>query len=136
MSKTSGLGAQVLVASNDISDDVTEFSIATPRALWDVTGVSKSAHERLAVLADASVSLKGAFDNGASLAHKTLSGVTSASSPLAVQIAPTATSGGAPYLAMNMLFSGYTVARSASGELTFDAPAELADGTIPAWVNS
>ena len=137
MSKTSGLGAQVLVASNDISDDVTEFSIATPRALWDVTGVSKSAHERLAVLADGSVSLKGVFDNGSSaLAHQVLCSVTTEAATRTVQIAPTATSGGAPYLAMNMLFSGYTVARSATGELTFDAPAELADGTIPAWVNS
>ena len=33
-----------------ISNDVTEFSMSTPVALQDITGVDKSAHERLALL--------------------------------------------------------------------------------------
>ncbi len=142
MSKTSGLGAQVMVdntsgSAKDISTDVTEFSISTPVALQDITGVGKSAHERLSVLADGSVSLKGVFDNGSSsLAHQVLSGVTSQTSTRTVQIAPTATSGGAPYLAMEMLFSGYDVSRSATGELTWSSAASLADGTSPSWTNS
>ena len=141
MAKISGLGAQVTVdnsggSAEDISNDVTEFSISTPRALQDTTGVDKSAHERLAVLADGSVSLKGVFNNASNLSHQVLSSVTTESATRTVKVAPTATSGAFPYLSMEMLFTGYTVSRSASGELTWDAPAQLADGTVPAWTNS
>ena len=98
MSKTSGLGAKVQVDDatptlQDISNDVTEFSIATPRALQVITGVDKSATERLAVLADGSVSLKGIFNNASSHAHQTLSSVTTEAATRTVTIAPTATSG-------------------------------------------
>ena len=124
-------------SAKDLSNDVTEFSISTPVALQDVTGVNKSAHERLAVLSDGSVSLKGIFNNGSSsLSHQVLSPVTGEGATRTVQIAPTATSGAAPYLAMEMLFTGYTVTRSADGHLTWDAPAQLADGTVPTWTNS
>lgn len=50
--KVSGLGATVSVDDGSgslqaITNDVTEFSISTPIALQDITGVDKLAHERL-----------------------------------------------------------------------------------------
>lgn len=59
-------------AAQTISNDVTEFSFQTPRALQDITGVDKSAHERLLVLADSSFSLKGVFNTASNMSHLSL----------------------------------------------------------------
>jgi len=138
MSKTSGLGAAVVVDDGSgtpatITNDVTEFSISTPVALQDITGVDKSAHERLALLADGSVSLKGVLNNASAKSHMTLSSITAG---LARTTKITPTSSTDPYLQMEILYSDYQVARSASGELTWTAPGELQDGTVPTWTNS
>jgi hypothetical protein len=131
-SKTSGLGAKVTVNSNDISNDITDFTLSTPRAVQDITGIDKSAHERLLLLADASVSLKGVFNNASSESHQTLSGM--GSSALTTVITPTSSS--TPNISMSLMYSDYTVTRAAGGELTFDAKGDLADGTSPSWTNS
>lgn len=139
MAKTSGLGAAILVddatgSPQTISNDVNEFTLETPRGVQDITGVDKLAHERLLLLADASVSLKGTFNPAANLSHAVLSSVPSTSVNRTTKITPTANTD--PFLAMELLFTDYQVARSATGELTWTAPGQLADGTVPAWTNS
>lgn len=139
MAKTSGLGAAITVAdaSSDvqtISNDITEFSMATPRAVQDITGIDKYAHERLLLLADASVSLKGVFNAAANMSHAVLSTVSNTSVVRAVQVTPTASE--YPFLGFNAFFSSYDVARSATGELTWASEGALADGTTPQWTNS
>ena len=79
MAKTSGLGAAISVAdatqtAQTISDDVTEFSMATPRAVQDTTGVDVYAHQRLLLLADATFSLKGIFNAAANRAERSRTG--------------------------------------------------------------
>lgn len=139
MAKTSGLGAAIIVddasgTPQTISNDVGDFSLATPRAVQDITGVDKQAHERLQLLADGSVSLKGTFNAAANMSHAVLSSVPSTTVNRTTKVQPT--SGSVPFLAMELLFSSYDVNRSATGELTWTAAGALADGTVPAWTNS
>lgn len=137
--KTSGLGAAVSVddasgSAQAITNDVTDFSMATPVALQDITGVDKYAHEKLSLLADGTVQLKGIFNAAANMSHAVLSSVPSTIATRAVKITPTAET--TPYLQMNMLFSSYDITRAAAGELTWQADASLEDGTAPDWTNS
>lgn len=139
MSKTSGLGATTLIddvsgTPQDISDDVTDFTLNTPRAMQDVTGVEKYAHERLLLLSDGTLQLKGVFNAAANMSHSVLSPVTSTSIVRTAKVTPTAVA--TPYLAMEMLFSSYDLTRAAAGELTWSSTGSLADGTVPTWVNS
>lgn len=139
MAKTSGLGATITVDDSSgtpqtISNDITEFSFSTPRGVQDITGVDKSAHERLLLLADASFSPKGVFNPAANMSHAVFSSVPSTSVNRTTNIVPTASAH--PFLVFEALYSDYAVSRSASGELTWEAPGALADGTVPTWTNS
>lgn len=139
MAKTSGLGATITVddsssSAQDISNDCTNWQFSTPRAVQDVTGVDKSAMERILLLADFSVTLNGIFNTAASMSHVVFSPVPSDSTARTVKIQPT--SGATPYLSCETLFTDYQVSRSNSGELTWQAPGVLSDGTVPTWTNS
>lgn len=138
MAKISGLGAFVSVADassvvQTISNDLTNFQFATPRAVQDTTGVDKSAIERLLLLADMSVTLNGVFNSAATFSHAVLSTVSSTSIARATKIAPTASSGASPYLQANVLYTDYQITRAAGGALTWQAPGVLADGAVPTW---
>lgn len=137
MAKTSGLGATIIVAdagsvNRTISNDVTDFTIGTPRASQDITGVDKSAHERLLLLADGNVSLKGVLNAAANMSHAVFSTVPSTAVTRSTSIAPTSNSG-TPILVMNLLYEKYDVTRAAAGELTWQADGNLADGALPTW---
>lgn len=137
MAKISGLGALVSVADAGgtprvISNDVNDFSLNTPRGVQDITGVDKSAHERLLLLADVSVSLKGTFNSAANFSHAVFSTVTSGSVARATSIAPTANNS-TPILNFNALYSDYSLTRAAAGELTWSTKGDLSDGAIPTW---
>lgn len=139
MAKTSGLGAAISVADSDtdaqtITNDVTEFSMSTPRAVQDTTGVDKLAHERLQLLADCTFSLKGVLNNAANMSHMVLSTMSSTSVIRAVQVTPTNQT--KPYLGANCYIDTYDVTRSATGELTWAAELALGDGATPTWTNS
>lgn len=132
MAKSSGLGWTTLSVDDasgtpqDIRNDITNLSFATPRAVQDVTGIDKSANERLLLLADCSVTLNGVFN--ASVSHTVFRTVSSTSVARTV----TQTVNGVT-LAPEILFSDYQLTRSDSGELTWSAPGALADGTVPTW---
>lgn len=139
MAKTNGLGAALIVddasgSPQTITNDFTDFTLATPRAVQDITGLDKYAHERLLLLADGTVQIKGVFNPAANMSHVVLSSVPSTSVIRTVKVTPTAET--TPYLSMEMLISSYDVARGAGGELTFSSDCSLADGTAPTWTNS
>lgn len=115
-----------------ISNDVTDFSLNTPRAVQDITGVDKSAHERLLLLADVSVSLKGVFNSAANLSHAVLSTVPSTAVARATSIAPTANNS-TPILNFNALYSEYSLSRGSDGKLEWSAKGDLSDGALPTW---
>lgn len=137
MAKTSGLGAQIKVADasgvvQTISNDIGDFSFSTPRAVQDITGVDKSAHERLLLLADYTVSYKGVFNSAAGMSHEVFSSVPSTSVIRSNSIAPTSNNA-TPILACNVLFSEYAISRANNGDLTFTVKGDLADGNVPTW---
>jgi hypothetical protein len=132
MAKASGLGQTALSVDTsagtptDIRNDVTNWQMATPRGVQDVTGVDKSANERLLLLADGSITLNGVFNaTGSHLVFRTVSSTS-------VNRTTTQTVNGVT-LAMELLYSDYQLSRSDSGELTWSAPGSLADGTVPTW---
>lgn len=139
MAKTSGLGAAILVddatgTPQTITNDVTNFTLNTPVATQDTTGVDKYAHERLALLADATATLNWVFNAAANMSFTTLSTITQGEVPRTTKITPTASA--TPYLSNELLYSSYNLTRSNSGELTGSSEGSLADGTVPAWTLS
>jgi hypothetical protein len=135
VNKLSGLGGAVTCtdassSSQTITDDITNWTLSTPRATQDVTGVGKSANERILLLADVSITLNGTFDDGTDQAHEVFSTVSSTSVQRTVVLTPTTDD---PYLSANVLCTDYQLTRAATGELTFQVPMSLADGTVPLW---
>jgi hypothetical protein len=134
MAKESGLGWTTLSVDDSagspqaIKNDITNLAIATPRAVQDVTGIDKSAMERLLLLADASFTLNGVFNDAAGASHVVFKTVPSTS----VARTTTATISGQT-LAPELLYTDYQLNRADSGELTWSAPGVLADGVVPAW---
>lgn len=134
MAKETGLAIATLSVDdsagtpNVLKNDVTNFGLSTPRAAQDVTGVDKSAMERLLLLADASLDLNGVFNDAATFSHATFKTVPSTSVARTVSLDISAQT-----LAMEMLPTDYNLTRAASGELTWQVPMVLATGVVPTW---
>lgn len=133
MAKATGLGWTTLAVSDstgtnqvDIRNDVTDLAFATPRGIQDDTGIDRSAHERLLLLADFSITPKGVFN--AAVSHTVFATVPSTAVNRLTQIVVNAKS-----LQANCLYSDYALTRAATGELTWQAPGALADGAVPTW---
>ena len=114
-----------------ISNDVTNFAFTTPRAVFDWTGVDKSAHERGLGLADISWTINGIYNSASNMSHDVFKTVPSTTVNRTTKIEPT--SGSTPYLAGECLFSDYAITRAADGNLTWAVKGDLADGTTPSW---
>jgi hypothetical protein len=134
MAKASGLGWSTLSVDDssgtvkDIKNDVTNLQFATPRATQDITGVDKSAIERLLLLADFSITLNGVFNSATGKSHDVFKTVPSTSVARTVSLTVNGVS-----LNNEVLFTDYPLTRSNSGELTWAVPGVLADGTVPTW---
>lgn len=132
MAKESGLGITTLSVDDaastlrDVKNDITNFDIATPYNTQVVTGVDKSAEERLALLADCSGTLNSVFNDAANRIHAVMSGDLRVSRTLTLVIS-------GQTLTNRVLFTDYKITRAAGGELTAQHPFVLADGTTPAW---
>lgn len=135
MPKESGLGWTTLSIDDaaglpqDLRNAVTNFNFATPRGVQDVTGIDKSAMERLLLLGDFSINLNGVFDDAATNApHQVLKTVPSTSVARTTTIVVSGQT-----LAVEALYTDYALTRNADGSLTWTAPGVLADGTVPTW---
>lgn len=134
MAKESGLGWTTLSVDDSsgsvqaIKNDITNLAISTPRAVQDVTGIDKSAMERLLLLADFSITLNGVFNDAANQSHAVFKTVPSTSVARTVTLAVSGQT-----LANEVLFTDYPLTRADSGELTFAVPGVLCDGTVPTW---
>lgn len=114
-------------SATDIRNDVTNLQFSTPRAVQDVTGIDKSAMERLLLLADFQITLSGVFN--AALSHGVFLSV-----PLAASIARTTIIGiGGKSLTNEVLYTDYALTRGNDGAFTWSAPGVLATGVVPAW---
>lgn len=134
MAKESGLGWSVLSVDDsggtprDIRNDITNLEFTTPRAVQDITGIDKSAMERLLLLADFSVTLTGVFNDATNASHDVFKTVPSTSVARTVTMTVSGQT-----LANECLFTDYPLSRAASGELTWAVPGALSDGTVPVW---
>ena len=134
MAKESGLGWTTLSVDDSagvvraIKNDITNFEFATPREEQDITGVDKTAKERLLLLADFSISLNGVFNDAAAASHAVFKTVPSTSVARTVSLNISGQT-----LANEVLFTDYQMTRAENGALTFQAPGVLADGVVPAW---
>lgn len=134
MAKENGLAITTLSvddsagAAKDIRNDITNFEFASPRGVQDVTGVDKSAMERLLLLADFSIDLNGVFNDAADFSHAVFKTVPSTSVQRTVSLNISGQT-----LANECLFTDYSLSRGADGSLTWKAPGVLANGTVPTW---
>src|SRR5262245_17495158 len=132
MAKTSGIGWTTLSLDNasaspvDIRNDVTNFNFATPRAVQDVTGVDKSAIERLLMLAD----FNGTHNmvGNAPLSDPVLANMSSTSVNRTLSLGVAGVS-----LPNEVLLTDYQISRGNDGALTCSVTFSLADGTVPTW---
>jgi len=138
MAKESGLGWTSLSIDDsggtlqDIRNDITNLQFSTPRAAQDVTGIDKSAMERLLLLADCSVTLNGVFNDEADMSHAVFKTVPSTSVAREITLnvsgqilgtTPTVT----------LLPTDYALTRGDDGALTWSVPLVLANGAVPTW---
>lgn len=134
MAKTSGLGWTTLSVDDaggtprDIRNDTVSVEVSTPREVWDVTGIDKSAHERLLLLSDFSVKLSGIFNPATGASHDVLKTVPSTAVNRTVSLGVAGLT-----LASECLFSDYPLKRDSTGKLTWDVTGQLADGAVPTW---
>ena len=133
MAKESGIGMSIAVddsggSARTISNDITDFNFSTPRGVQDITGLDKSAHETLQLLADFSITLNGVFDDASNVAHDVFKTVPSSSVARTVTITISGQS-----LPNETFFNDYSLSRSATGELTWSCPGVLTGGTVPTW---
>jgi hypothetical protein len=133
MAKESGLGMSVIIddsggSARTISNDITSIDIATPREEQDITGLDKSARERLLLLADFTVAVSGVFNDASNMSHDVFKTVSSTS---VARTTTTAISG--QTLPGELFYTDYGVARGGDGSLVWSAPGALAGGVVPTW---
>lgn len=134
MSKQTGLGMTTLSVDDAsssqqaIKNDITNFTFSTPRAVQDVTGVDKSAIERLLVLADFSGTLNGVVNIASNQSHDVFKTVPSTSVARLITMVMSGKT-----LAPTCVLTDYAWTRAASGELTWSVPFALANGVVPTW---
>lgn len=136
MAKSTGLAWTTLQVDDsggtarDIRNDITNLNFSTPRGVQDVTGIDKSAIERLLLLADFSISLNGVFNPAANQQHAVFSTVPSTSVNRSVNVT---VNGKNLNQGTAVLFTDYQITRPQTGELTWTAPGQLANGAVPTW---
>lgn len=116
----------------DVRNDITALDFATPRGVQDVTGIDKSAMERLLLLADMTLNLNGVFNDATNASHDVFKTVPSTS--VGRQILLTVSGqilGTTPQV--ELLFTDYALTRAQSGEFTWSTPGVLSNGVTPAW---
>ena len=137
MAKQSGLGWTTLniddagSSAQDLREDTNSFTFATPINVAEVTGLDKSAVERLLLLRDFSINLQGTFDDDTSdSVHDVFADIMAAA---ATSRTTSIVVSGQTLGPIEVLYTDYALNRQADGQLTFTVPGVLADGTVPAW---
>ena len=133
MAKESGLGMSVAVddsggSARTISNDITNLDFATPREDQDITGLDKSARERLLLLAAFTVTLNGVFDDASNMAHDVFKTVPSTSVARTTTIAISGQT-----LACEAFYTDYAVSRGTDGSCTWSTNGVLSGGAVTTW---
>lgn len=133
MAKESGIGMTLTVDDGGgqgraITNDVTSVTFGTPRAQQDVTGLDKSAMERLLLLADFTMTINFVFNDTADTgAFQVFKSYTSNSTRTVVLVHSSQT------LTAECVLTDVSYNRGQDGSLTGTATLVLANGTAAAW---
>ena len=124
MAKVSGRPTSVSVATKVISNDVLSLTFNTPWGVQDVTGLDKSALERILLLADCTGTLTCAFNTASDRSHAVLK--TPGEKAFIIGY-PGAT---ATFTAVT---TDYQLNSAADGSLVSTVPFALSNGTACGW---
>jgi len=135
MAKQTGLGDYFALDDSsgslrDISNDVTNVTFNQGQNLLDITGIDKSAIERLIGLGDITVSVSGVFNSASNQSHAVLSTL---SGTRTMSYAVGGNTSGKPILTVEVLVGSYNLDRATDGGLTWSSDLSLQSGTVPAW---
>ena len=131
MSKESGIGLTLTIddsggTARDISNDVSAVQFGTPQNLQDVTGLDKSAMERIVLLNDAQVQITvPAFNDAAGMSFAVLKNRTGSRTVVIAHSGNT--------LTLETYISDVQFTRNADGSLGASATFMLNSGTVPTW---
>ena len=130
MAKESGMGASVTIddsggSARNISNDITNFSINTPQGLQDITGIDKSAMERLILLSDGTIQLNLVFNDASNMGFDVFKTRTGTRTVTTVHSGQT--------LAMEMLIGPLSWTVGDDKAFTISTTLSLANGTVPTW---
>lgn len=115
-----------------IGNDMTSVSIQMPSTQQDVTGLNVSAFERINLLADLMMTFNGVFNDASNMSHAVFKDYrTNAGSELGRTVS--LAHSGQTLAEAALLLTAYNLTRAQGGELTWEVPGVLADGTVPAW---
>jgi hypothetical protein len=134
MAKEAGIGWTTFSVDDSggsaraIINDITDISFSTPRAVQDVTGLDKSAMERILLLADFSCDANGVFNDASNMSHAVFS--TASSSSVARTLTMTVSGQTLPN---EVFITDYPLTRANDGSLTFAIPMTLTGGVVPTW---
>lgn len=117
MAKQSGLGDNLYVAGYDVSGDIGAIkSVACPQGVIEVTGIDKSAYERLGGQRDGSIEFTAFFNKSAGQAHQVFKSLPDTDTQVQYWRGTTI---GAPVAAMVAKQITYDGERTNEGALTF-----------------
>jgi hypothetical protein len=133
MAKVTGIVSSLSVddasgTPRTISTDATQVSIATPTNQQDVTGLDKSAIERLGLLKDATITVTGVADFATNMEHDVFKASPAGTRTVAIGLANAAAT-----LTLEANLQDYSFSRGQGGELTYTATLVNADGNAPVW---
>ena len=123
--KLTAITTTVTIAGNNISNDVGSLTFDTPYGVQDVTGLDKSAVERLLLRADCTGTLNFFFNVDSSRSHATLKTPGSKSVVIAF--------GGAATATFTAIFGNYALNVGTGGDITGSSNWQLSSGTAVAW---
>lgn len=135
MAKESGLGWTTFSLDDSggtaraIINDVVSCEFDTPVELQEITGLDKSAYERLQLLRDFTVSFEGIFNDAASTGLHTV--VSTIGTAITSRTLTMVVSG--QTLANEILLSSTSYERGDDGAFTISVEGSLANGTVPTW---
>lgn len=132
MAKETGLGWTTLNIDNaagtpqDLRNDMTNLDFSNPYNVQEVTGLDKSAVERLLLLADFTGTTNGVFNPSANRLHAVFAGDLRVPRTMGIVIS-------AQVLNNEVFFTEYKLQRAAGGEFTAQIPFVLQNGSVPTW---
>ena len=135
MAKESGLGWTTFSLDDGggslqaIVNDVVSCEFDLPVELQEITGLDKSAYERLQLLRDFTFSFESIFNDTATTGVWSV--VKTIGTAIASRTLTMVVSGNT--LTNEVLLSSSAYSRSDSGEFTIAVEGSLANGTLPAW---